>query len=132
MGVVSKRIEMAWQHLLLNDFENALIHICIATDATSKKNWPKQKPGQRIRKHIKEYEALIYQCASGGRLKVKGKIILQWGELPDIMYKLIRCVLLHGDNIHDYVDIRHSEYVIGVNQGRFILPSAMILGLFSL
>jgi len=53
MSVISKRIFTALQHLSINDFENALIQICIAIDATSKKKWPKHGPGRRIREYEK-------------------------------------------------------------------------------
>jgi len=57
-----------------------------------------------------------------------GVVTFNWGGLPDVTYKLIRCVLLHGDDIHDYVDIHSNAYVFGINQGRFVLNTGMIWG----
>ena len=106
MGTIGRRIDTAIGHLINKDFENALIQVCIAIDGTAKKKWQSYKPGKRIRTFIDEYEAFIYQFASSGYLKLrgtgnqKGKIFLN-DSLPNILYKSIRCILHHGDEIGD-------------------------------
>jgi hypothetical protein len=128
MNIVGKRIETAIKHLMEKDYENALIQICIAIDATAKKKWKNNKPGKRIKLFIKEYETLIYQFASSGHLKLaRGGKISIGNELAEVLYKNIRCVLLHGDSISDHIIIE-EKYTIGIIKGKIIINIGMIIG----
>ena len=91
LSTIGRRIETAIKHLVEKDYENGLIQVCIAIDGTAKKKWPRDKPGMRIRKFVDEYEALIWQFASGGGIKLlgsgraRGKISIT-DETPDLLY----------------------------------------------
>lgn len=133
MGTIGRRIDTAIGHLTNRDYENALIQVCIAIDGTAKKKWQSYKPGKRIRTFIDEYEAFIYQFASSGYLKLrgpgnqKGKIFIN-GSLSDTLYKSIRCVLHHGDEIANHIELREGNNIIGVSRGKFILNTGYIDG----
>lgn len=117
------------------DYENALIQVCIAIDGTAKRKWPTCKPGKRIRNFVDEYEAFIYQFASaggmvlGGTGNMRGKIVFHGGELPDILYKSVRCVLHHGDELSHHLVIKEGNNIIGVDQGRIVMNKGFIDGL---
>lgn len=67
MAFVGKRINTAIDHILNEDWENALIQISIAMDATAKKKWSKKMTvGRRISNFINEYEQFIHLLASNG------------------------------------------------------------------
>ncbi len=127
---ISKRINTAIKHLTENDFENALIQISIAIDRTAKKKYANKKVGQRIKKFIKEYESFIYQFASDGKLIMsQGATISLGKELPEIIYKSVRCVLQHGDDLEDKIEITDTVGLLGVRNGRFIINKGHIGGL---
>ena len=123
------------QHLIAQDFENALIQICIAIDGTAKKKWPSYNPGRRIRAFVTEYEAFIYQFGSGGGIRLpgiapaRGRIMLPGGELPDVLYKSIRCVLQHGDDLAEFVTIREGNDFLAVENGKWVMNTGFIDGL---
>lgn len=131
MSTISRRIETAIKHLIDKDYENALIQISIAVDATAKRKWQKLKVGERIKKFIKENEAFIYQTASSGGLFIcqGGGLIMQGKELPEIIYKLIRCTLQHGDELSDYIIIKESFNTLGVVNNKIIINTGHIYGL---
>jgi hypothetical protein len=121
--------------LIARDFENALIQICIAIDGTAKKKWPSYKPGRRIRAYITEYETFIYQFGSGGGIQLqgippeRGRIILPGGELPEVLYKSIWCVLQHGDDLAEFVTIREGNNFLAVENGKWVMNTGFIEGL---
>jgi len=121
------------------NYENALIQVCNAIDGTAKKKMPYEKePGKRIKKFVKEYEAFIYQFASAGGLVLKGscnktgRISYPGDDLPEILYRSIRCVLLHGDELSDFVMILAETGIIGISKAKIVLNKGFIGGfLFS-
>ncbi len=130
MNVISKRISAAMRHLSEKDYENALIQITIAIDATAKKKWPEKGVGTRIRNFIKEYESFIYKMASSGHIiLISGRILIQGRELSTIIYDLVRCALQHGDELGDRVIILGNANTIGVKDGKIIINVGHIYGL---
>ena len=130
MGTIGRRIDTAIRHLSVKDYENALIQLCIALDATAKKKWKSKKPGERIKLFVSEYETFIYQFATHGKLILHsgGKIVIG-SELPVVIYKSIRCVLHHGDELTNYVIIPEQNNLIGIEHGKFILNPGFIDGI---
>ncbi len=126
---ISKRIDTAMMHLANNDFENALIQISIAIDRTAKKKWANKGVGIRIKNFINEYETFIYQFISFGQIQLSkgGKISIQM-TLDELLYKAIRCSLLHGDDIEDFINIVDTNDKIGVKNGKLIITPAYITG----
>lgn len=83
----------------------------------------RQKPRveSRIKNYIHEYEAFICQFISFGNIwAIGGKISIQM-ELPDLMYTAIRCALLHGDDIEDWINLEVKDGIIGVKNGKPIV-----------
>jgi hypothetical protein len=127
-------VDTAIRHLSENDFENALIQLSIALDRTARKKHPKLGVGKRIMKFAKEYESFIYQFASGGSLvpengalisfKIDEKNVI-WSE---ILYKSIRCALLHGDEIEDTLEFT-MDLRIGFNGKKILINQGHISGL---
>lgn len=135
MSTISRRVDTTIKHLKDQGYENALIQVCIAIDATAKRKWPSYKPGKRIRNFVEEYEAFIYQFASAGGImlegtgNMRGKIVFPGGELPGILYKSVRCVLHHGDELSHHLVIEKGNTIIGVDQGRIVMNEGFIDGL---
>lgn len=135
MGAIGRRIDTAIHHLMAQDYENALIQICIAIDGTAKKKWPSHKPGRRIREFISEYETFIFQFGSGGGIRLlgippgRGKVIVLGGELPGVLYKSIRCALQHGDDLAEFVTIREGNNFLAVENGKWVINTGFIDGL---
>jgi hypothetical protein len=129
MGAVGNRINTALKFLQQNDFENALINISIAIDKTAKKKYRIKGVGERIKKFIYEYESFIYQFAMNGEVTfhVKGKIEICGKELHDIVYKSIRCALLHEGEIGNNVEIVNKVGIMGgTKEGKFIINKGHI------
>ena len=131
MSSISRRIEMASKHLIEKDYENALIQISIAIDATSGKKWKNLKVGDRIKNFIKLYEWFIYRIAMSNCLIMgpKAHIIIKGIELPEIIYKLIRCVFQHGDELGDNIIIKENENIFGMENNKIIINTGHIYGL---
>jgi len=134
MAFVGKRINTAIDHILNEDWENALIQISIAMDATTKKKWSKKMAvGRRISNFIKEYEQLIYLLSSNGswHLGCGGYIAYDIDgkktELPKIYSKLIRGALVHGgEELSDKFVFEKQK--IGVESGKIIINQGYLLG----
>lgn len=138
MSTIGRRIDTAVQNLIDIDYENALIQVSIAIDSTAKRKWSGDKPGKRITKFVKEYEAFVYQFGSGGGIVLegsgdqRGKLVFSGMELPELFYKAIRCAALHGDELHDRVEIVEGNNRIGLGKGKIVLNKGFIDGfLFS-
>lgn len=129
---VSRRIDTAIKHLRENDYENALIQISIAIDRTAKKKYPNvKKVGSRIKKIIQNYESFIYFFASNGQMLVmpNAKVVIGTEDLPNMIYKSVRCALQHGDDLTDNVVIEDGVVSLGMRDGKFILNRGHIFGL---
>ncbi len=131
MSTISRRIDTAINNITNRDYENALIQISIAIDSTAKKKWPKDGVGRRIRRFIKKNESFIYNIALSGGLILctGGRIIIKDCELPQIIYKLIRCVLQHGDELSDKIVIKENFNTIGIEDDKVIINIGHIYGL---
>ncbi len=131
MTTISKRIDTAIKHLFSEDYENALIQISVALDATGKKKWNSLATGARIKNFIKENEKFIYQCASKGRfiLRSGAQTLINGKELKELIYESIRCSLLHGDELADHILIRPDIDFINIEQGKPVINKYFIIGL---
>lgn len=127
---IADRIDKALQDLRIGDFENALIQISIAIDATGKKRKSKSGVGERCRYFIKENEDFIYHFVMDGRLKVEkgGRIMFGGGELGQVLYKSARCALLHEGDISNSV-VFERGFKLGQKENKFIITDNMLFGL---
>jgi len=143
VGVVGRRVETAAKHLIENDFENALIQLSIAIDATAKNKWPhlngRGHTGDRIKKFLKEYETLILQFTTEGFFRAPpGALSIPVSipntssvpnSIPEILYLSIRNSLLHGSEYSDYFIIDPDIVGFGVENGKPIFSIGVVYGL---
>jgi len=129
---IGNRIDEAYIKVSLNDLENALIQLSIAIDATAKKKFNgEKKVGKRIRLFIDEYEDLITHFSMAGQLRIfakEGTLYGDKGSLGDVVYKSIRCALLHEADISDQVVFRNGQ-IQGMDNGKFIVTDQLLWGL---
>ena len=132
---IGKRIDEAYEKLIANDYENALIQLSIAVDSTAKNVFNSEKKvGKRIRSYISENEDLLTHYAMNGTLRIfasGGTYYGEQGQLEDVFYKSIRCALLHEGTVEDKIVFKTGT-VQGMDDGRFIVTDQMLWGLLLL
>ena len=139
---IADSVKSAFDDGLSGKFDAALLHACIAIDATSKLLYPNQKAvGKRFTQCIRDYYWLIEPMLGAGiNLKetVFSNVHLQKTETPDfadIVYEVFRCGHVHGDEIPEGFRILpsvgnwRSEWIFGPNQLQF--PDRMLWALLS-
>jgi hypothetical protein len=128
---IADRVDKAISDLYAGDFENSLIQISIAIDATGKRRTPRAGVGERCRTLINENEDLIFHFAMDGRLKIIATEGVQFGDrgnLGQVLYKSVRCALLHEADVSNHVKFA-SGLLLGQDEGKFIITERMLLGL---
>ena len=129
-GVIGKRIERAIKHMSNKEYEDALIQTCIAIDGTARKKWPKAGVGERIKRHVEQYEAFIYYVWSRGGLNVNGGVIILHGKKLPVLQNIIRNSLLHGDDLENFVVLDTNDpTIVGVKGGKPLVGYGIIDGL---
>jgi hypothetical protein len=56
-------------------------------------------------------------------------IIIAGKELPQIIYKLVRCTLQHGDDLSEYIIIKEQSNILGMQDDKIIINIGHIFGL---
>jgi len=129
---IGNRIDEAYVKLVSNDLENSLIQLAIAIDATAKKKFNgEKKVGKRIRRFVNEYEDLITHFSMAGQLRIFAGGGISYGDkgsLSDVIYKSIRCALLHEADVSEEVVFRKGK-LQGMDNGKFIVTDQMLWGL---
>ena len=96
-----KRIIEAIEKIEKNDFENALIQISIGIDGVAKHKYPQLRTTERCIKLVDEYRDFIYRFSTLGKVSIGENGNIRYAgrfegkTLGEIMYKVIRCGLLH-------------------------------------
>ena len=136
---IGDRVKEAIDKLNQGDPVNALIQVCIAIDGTSKKEFHgkvRKSPSLRYKEFIKKHQAFITKVALG-KLEIAGPIIFQIGRsdvadyknLEEILYKIVRCSLLHEGELPEKVEIT-KENVLGVTaEGKFLISFNFIIAM---
>lgn len=124
---IKNRIKEAIDKLNQDDYENALIQVNIAIDATAKKEYPKEKTSHRCKKFLRENQAFITRVGLG-LLEIHGDI--KFGKegktLEEVLYNIIRCTLLHEGEMSEKIEIT-SKVSIGMSEdGKVIIPLNLI------
>ncbi|MCF6210278.1 MAG: hypothetical protein L3K24_06335 [Gammaproteobacteria bacterium] len=129
---IGNRVDEAYMKLLAGDLENALIQLSIAIDATAKKKFNNEKKvGKRVKSFVSEYEDLITHLSMAGQLRIfatEGVSYGDKGDLGEVLYKSIRCDLLHEADISNQVVFK-SGAVTGMENGKFIVTDQLLWGL---
>ena len=121
---IGNRIDEAYIKLVSNDLENSLIQLSIAIDATAKKKYNgEKKVGKRVRTFVEEYEDLITHFSMAGQLRIFAGGGISYGDkgsLGDVVYKSIRCAILHEADLSQQVVFKAGK-LQGMDNGKFIV-----------
>jgi len=137
MTGIPARVDEAFSKLYANDTENAMVQVSIAIDATAKKRFgPKTSNRARFRGLLKAerdflvYSALYFQS----HLYVDGDLSFEGlGEFTDLLYKHVRCSLLHEGEASSILFSRMEDHsTFGFRDGKVIVSPFLIIGLLFL
>jgi hypothetical protein len=131
MAYTDRLIE-AYEKIVLGEWTNALIQICIALDAIAKKTYG-GKPGKRIKQYVRDNQYILTRIAML-HLEVHGNLMFQVADektmkFEEIVYELIRCALLHEGKMDSRVKIVESPSIGLDDEGNFLLSVYMIMAL---
>lgn len=140
---LSKRVLYAIDDAEAGKMDSALMHACIAVDATAKRLYPEEKGGRaRYVRCIRKYYWLIEPMIGAGinleettfpNVKLEK---VRSPDLAEIIYEKYRCYLAHGDEIPaPYMMVSppgpdQSEWIIGRDQMN--VPDRIIWALLAL
>lgn len=129
---IGKRIDECLSKLKDHDAENAFIQLSIAIEGTSKLAYPNITGSvQRNKQFIKDSMPFVFWSLTNGtptKSKSFGFIMDEDGKeisLEEVMYKLLRCTLMHEAIMPETVEFVEDEYIANIN-GKIILPVAII------
>jgi hypothetical protein len=112
MPGISKRVREAIGKMEVRDFEGAFIPLCIATDATAKKEYPLlPRVNARFQAFLREHLEVITYFGTGGFMSLRslelGEEGLKSGSVPveGILYEAVRCALLHEAELPEHVTL---------------------------
>jgi len=134
---IQDRVKEAIDKLSMNDPINALIQICIAIDATGKKEYPKEDTSVRCKNFLAENRGFISRV-SFGKLVIRGPILfpfkLQNGTtkhktLEEVLYHLVRCSLVHEGDLPNEVEITPKPQIGMTVDGKVLIPIKMLWAL---
>ena len=129
---IGNRIDEAYIKLVSYDLENSLIQLSIAIDATAKKKYNgEKKVGKRVRKFVEEYEDLITHFSMAGQLRIFAAGGISYGDkgsLGNVVYKSIRCALLHEADLSEQVVFKRGQ-LQGMDHGKFIVTDQLLWAL---
>jgi hypothetical protein len=119
---IANRVKKAEEDHAKGDYENALIQALIAVAATSKKRYPNAGDAQAFTQFLKDdFLKKIQPNISilGGGLKVlyEGKLV----DIEPILYKYVRCYLLHEAEIAPKLRILGSDLGFSISYDSGVL-----------
>ncbi len=131
------------------DFEDSLLHSCIAVDCASRK-WAGKKNSSKLvyKNFIREYDWLIEKFAGVSPGLIKRRIGIdhqvlwqktnnQQPDFADLIYHIFRCSTCHGDEIPINYELCFVQGVnitrssLGIEDGCLNLPTRLIFGLLA-
>jgi len=124
---IEDRIKTAYRHFVEGDVENALIQTSIAVDAFSKKKYPGLKVGQRIKTFLRHNTDIIAATGTHGFSNAP-RMGFPDGSLESILYKSVRCCLLHEGELSESIRFVKGPAFIVISD-RLELNQDFILGL---
>lgn len=138
-----KRIIEAIDKIDKHDFENALIQISIGIDGVAKEKDPGLGTTKRCVKLIEEYRDFIYRFSTLGQVSLVGDGNIKYAgtfenkTLGEVIYKVIRCGLLHEGKLPDeHTFVFDIGYGIGgyriagnITQFGFMISRSFLLSL---
>jgi hypothetical protein len=134
---IGKRVLEALQKAEGGDFEASLIPLCIAIDATAKKEHPNFVVGKRYKEFLRN-NAWIIGYVSFRIVAKEVRLGLAHPKLrpgpdglvlfEDILYHVVRCGLLHEGTFSDYVELSPTIHY-GYNPPRLVIGQGIVWGL---
>jgi hypothetical protein len=134
-------VEKSFDNFISNHYyDTSLALACSAVDATAKKVFPLEKDNnKRIKAFIKKYYRIISKYGFPGiissGLKIKCTILKDpktdendMVDIEEIIYKTIRCGLLHECEIDSKLNFV-EQTLIGEKDGKFNIPKYIVIGL---
>ncbi|HGY9620652.1 TPA: hypothetical protein ACOJNU_002784 [Pseudomonas putida] len=131
---IAARIEECTAKLAQGDAENAFIQLAIAIDGTAKLLYPGKKTSERCKKFLKDSLPFILWSLTNGTpakttsLSFEVSISSDSGEyieFEDLVYKVMRCSLLHEGELSEKVEFVNVPNV-GTLNGRVQFPLALL------
>jgi hypothetical protein len=139
---LSRQVLCAIDDAVAKKFDAALLHACIAIDATSKRLYPSStKVGERYVNCLRHYYWLLEPMIGAGLNLVETQFTnLQLRkhkspDLADVIYEIFRCSHAHGDEVPNAFSILpseggfHSRWLLG--NGELHMPDRVIWALLS-
>ena len=140
---IADHVKSCFDDAVQGKLDAALLHACIAIDATSKLLYPtERKVGQRYTRCIRDYYWLVEPMLGAGinlEQTVFANIKLPKTQAPDfadVIYDVFRCGRVHGDEVPDnFAVVRttgnwQSQWIGGRNTLRF--PDRIVWALLSI
>ncbi|WHQ45348.1 hypothetical protein [Alcaligenes faecalis] len=128
---IAARIQECTNKLALGDAENAFIQLAIAIDGTAKQLYSRKKTSERCKQFLKDSLPFILWSLSNGTPAKTGSLSFEisssseYIEFEDIVYKVMRCSLLHDGELSEKVEFVNAPY-IGTLNGKLQFPLALI------
>ena len=128
---VGKRIDECLEKLKASDGENAFIQLCLAIEGTSKLAYPYIKSSAtRNKQFIKDSMPFVFWSLTNGTPSTSKHFSFQTEDgkeflLEEVMYKLLRCSLVHEAEMPDLVAFTEWNCIANLD-GKIILPFAML------
>jgi hypothetical protein len=136
---VGNRITEAADKYVLGDYENCLIQVCIALDATAKRAFPTESGNQAFKHFVHDNMKLITMVAFQ-----RGRSILNLHlahrnpklrpdrdgvcALQEILYHVVRCGLIHEGKLPPDMEFRPGR-IVSLDGNHLVLPAESLMGL---
>ena len=132
---ISDRVKKALIDFTTGEYDNALIQINIAIDASGGKSFPAERnSGTRSKLILSRNEPFILWFASGGRIHSRkaGQLLIPsthaGSEMSDWLYGIIRCGLLHEADISSQVKFTEA-YSFGRPNDKYLVSTHLMAAL---
>ncbi|MEQ3723520.1 hypothetical protein [Alcanivorax sp.] len=114
---IASRIEKAIESYQESDYEDALLQLFPAMDATAKKRYSKFGNAKRMKQFIADDHGIIWAAATGMLI---GSINIDGTDLPSAVYKFARCTLIHEGGLDRRISFNAPGMVmLSANNWRF-------------
>jgi hypothetical protein len=134
---IASQVVRALRLLQEGDFEGALVFVCVAVAASSKKEFPNLRgDGEKFRAFIDKHFELI-MSATGVVPIIKGNIYVGMKHpkantkgrcsLSQILYDVVRCTVMHEAEMPPNISFIREGFRFG--KGRIDLPQSLLYGL---
>lgn len=131
---IAARIQECTAKLAQGDAENAFIQLAIAIDGTAKLLYPGKKTSERCKKFLKDSLPFILWSLTNGTPARTTSLSFEVStpndsgefiEFEDLVYKVMRCSLLHDGELSEKVEFVEAS-MIGTLNGRVQFPLALL------